>query len=186
MKERINEPLGFIDKFRKQVAENEIMLSYNGIISQEIILALLDMTEKKLDSSKAEKGLKSRLFNVMVRCLQNITFHAERNAYYKSSNFTISRLKDGGYVIYSGNAVRKDKVAKLKKKLILINQMTENDLHEFYKLWLTSRELNDKKGIGLGLIDIARKTGSDLDFDFEDIDQNYSYFALRTVVKSNK
>ena len=186
MKELVNDPLGFIDEIRTQISDNEIMLSYNGEISQEIILALLHMTEKKLDSSNEEKGLRSKLFNVMIRCLQNITVHAERNAYFKSSIFTISRLKEGGYAIYSGNAVRNDKVPKLKEKLNMINQMTEDDLHEFYKLWLTSRELNDKRGIGLGLVDIARKTGNDLDFYFEKIDENFSYFALRTVVKFTK
>ena len=185
MKETIENKLGFITKFRKQMFENEIMLSYKGEISQQIILALLEMTEKKLDSSQAERGLKTKIFNVMIGCLQNITFHAEKNEYYKTSMFTIGRAGER-YAIYSGNAIRKDKIPELKEKLDKISQMDEKGLNEFYRFWLQTREMEDRKGIGLGLIDIARKTGNDLDYDFEDIDENYSYFALRTIVKSNK
>ncbi len=185
MKETVENKLGFIEQFREQMLENDIMLSYKGEISQQIILALLDMTEKKLNSSPAGRGLKTRIFNVMIGCLQNITFHAEKNEYSKTSMFTIGRIGDM-YAICSGNAIRKDKIPELKKKLDQISRMDEKDLNEFYKFWLQTREMADKKGMGLGLIDIARKTGNDLEYDFKDIDDNYSYFALRTAVKSNK
>ena len=184
MEQTIENRLGFIEQFRKQMLENEIMLSYKGEISQQIILALLDMTEKKLNSSHTGKSIKTKVFNVMIGCLQNITFHAEKNEYSKTSMFTIGKVGED-YAIYSGNAIRKDKISELKERLDQISQMGEKDLNEFYKFWLQTRDLKDKKGIGLGLIDIARKTGNDLDYDFEDIDEEYSYFALRTIVKSN-
>jgi hypothetical protein len=161
------------------------MLSYKGEISQEIILALLEMTEKKLDSSNAEYGLKSKIFNVMVNCLQNITFHTEKNEHSKSSMFAIGR-NDENHAVYSGNEIRKERIPELKEKLDQVKKMSEEELNNFYKYWLKTRELSEKKGIGLGLIDIARKTGSDLDYDFDRIDSDYNYFSLRTVVKASK
>jgi hypothetical protein len=185
MNDLVENKLGFIRQFRQQMQENEIMLSYKGEISQQIILALIEMTEKKLESSQTERGLKTKIFNVMIGCLQNITFHAEKNEYFKKSMFTIGR-QGSNYAIYSGNAIRNDRIPELKSKLDRISKMDEADLNEFYKFWLQTREMVYKKGIGLGLIDIARKTGNDLDYDFQEIDENYSYFALRTIVKPKK
>ncbi len=185
MTEQTEKSLEFVEQIRKHVIDNKIMLSYKGEISQEIILALLEMTEKKLDSSNAEYGLKSKIFNVMVNCLQNITFHTEKNEHSKSSMFTIGRNGDD-HTVYSGNAIRKERIPELKEKLDKIRKMSEEELNSFYKFWLKTKELSDKKGLGLGLIDIARKTGSNLDYDFDTIDQAYNYFSLRTIVKANR
>lgn len=185
MQEKTNNNLVYVEQIRKHIVDNKIMLSYKGEISQEIILALLTMTEKKLDSSNAEYGLKSKIFNVMVNCLQNITFHAEKSKHFKSSMFTIGR-NGSGHAVYSGNAINKDRVGELKEKLDQIKRMNEEELNSFYKFWLKTRDISENRGIGLGLIDIARKTGSDLDYDFEAIDEEYNYFSLRTIVKTGK
>jgi hypothetical protein len=185
MQKNTENSLAFVEQIRKHVVENKIMLSYKGEISQEITLALLEMTEKKLDSSKAAYALKSKIFNVMVNCLQNISFHTEKNEHAKSSMFTIGR-SETSHAVYSGNAIRKERIPELKEKLDQIKKMSEEELNNFYKYWLKTRDLSEKKGVGLGLIDIARKTGSDLDYDFGGIDDEYNYFSLRTIVKARK
>jgi len=182
MNEAAPKDLQFVSRFRNSMFDNQIMLSYKGEISQDIMLGLLDLTEKKLDSSNTDLTIKSKIFNVMVGCLQNVTYHSDKNKHAKASMFLIGRV-DNGYAIYSGNAISKDKVKDLKAKLMSINDMSGDELTEFYKAWLATRELSNKSGIGLGLIDIARKTGNALEFDFEDIDDEYNYFSLRTVVK---
>ncbi|HYW94923.1 MAG TPA: SiaB family protein kinase [Bacteroidales bacterium] len=182
MKENVRHDLKYVSRFREHIYKNRIMLTYMGEISQEIILALLNMTEKKLDASHEDIGIKSKIFNVMVECLQNITYHNERNKYSRSSMFVISR-NAGGYVIYSGNALQKLKAHELQEKLQRINDMTAPERKDFYLHWLQNRRIKGNPGAGLGLIDIARKTGSDLEFNFEEIDGEYVYFALKTVVK---
>ena len=176
--------LGFIEQTRKHISEFEVMLAYRGEVSQEIILALLEMTEKKLDSSKTDVSIKSKIFNVMVGCLQNINFHSAKNKHSKSNMFVIGRIENG-FSICSGNAIRNNEVAPLKEKLDRINEMTETELKDFYQEWLTSRNLNEKKGIGLGLIDIARRTGNLLEFDFYEIDSEHCYFSLRTLISTH-
>jgi len=176
--------LGFIEQTRKHISEFEVMLAYRGEVSQEIILALLEMTEKKLDSSNTDVSIKSKIFNVMVGCLQNINFHSAKNIHSKSNMFVIGRIENG-FSICSGNAIRNNELAPLKEKLDRINEMTETELKDFYQEWLTSRNLNEKKGIGLGLIDIARRTGNPLEFDFYEIDSDHCYFSLRTLISTN-
>ena len=53
-----------------------------------------------------------------------------------------------------------------------------NELKEFYKSILNNgiRSLNG--GSGLGMIDIARKTGEKLEYNFLEIDDKVSFFTL--------
>ena len=47
---------------------------------------------------------------------------------------------------------------------------------------LSVSEFSDKGGAGLGLIEMAKKTGNKLDYDFVSLDNDYSYFILSKTV----
>ncbi len=173
--------LTFVSKVRKQMDDNRLMLSYRGEMSQEIVMALLNMTEHKLSQTSFDTSIKSRVFAVMVECLQNITQHSDKTSFARSNMFMIG-YTDKGYMVYSGNVITHEKVEELRSKITRINTMTEEELKEFYKFWIKNEALSGKSGFGLGLIHIARKTGNPLDFDFEKIDDEHYFFSLRTLV----
>jgi hypothetical protein len=175
--------LGFVSDLRGHMPINEFLLSYKGEINDDIMLPLLAMTEKKLEMTGTKGKTKNKVFNVIVECLQNVTRHSIDNEHAKAAMFMVGEC-DEGYVIYSGNAIRTEKVLDLKAKLLKINTMPKEELKEFYKLWMKSQEYSDKGGAGLGLIDMARKTGNPLDFDFEPIDDDYYFFSLKTLVNN--
>ena len=175
--------LAFVRDLREHMPINEFLLSYKGEINDDIMIPLLAMTEKKLEMSGTKGKTKNKVFNVIVECLQNVTRHSNDNEYAKAAMFMVGEC-DEGYVIYSGNAIRAEKVHDLKSKLLKINTMPKEELKEFYKLWMKSQEFSNKGGAGLGLIDMARKTGNPLDFDFEPIDEQYYFFSLKTLVNN--
>jgi len=45
--------------------------------------------------------------------------------------------------------------------------------------------MSDKGGGGLGMIDIARKSGQKLDFNFLPVNNNFSFFSLNIKVSPN-
>jgi hypothetical protein len=175
--------LDFVGNLREKMPINEFLLSYKGEINDEIMMPLLAMTEKKLEMSGTRGKTKNKVFNVIVECLQNVTRHSGNNSYSKAAMFMVGEI-DEGYVIYSGNAIRAEKVHDLKSSLLKINSMDKDELKEFYKLWMKSQEFSNKGGAGLGLMDMARKTGNPLGFDFEPIDDEYYFFSLKTVVNN--
>jgi hypothetical protein len=173
--------LKYINQVRSQMNENRLMLCYRGEMSQEIVIALLNLTENKLNQSNSDITIKTRVFSVMVECLQNITQHSEKKDHIKSNIFMVG-YTDQGYNIYSGNVVKNESVVDLKSKILRINTMSEDELKGFYKHLIKSESVSGKSEFGLGLIHIARKTGNHLDFDFEQIDDEHSFFSLRTLV----
>lgn len=173
--------LKYVDKVRTQMNENGIMLCYRGEISQDIVIALLNLAENKLTQDNKAGAIKTRVFSVMVECLQNITQHSEKNEYAGSNIFMIGQA-DKGYAIYSGNVIKSDKVKDLQAKILKINTMNDDELKEFYKYLIQNGSIMGNTCSGMGLIQIARKTGNPLDFGFEKIDNECHFFSLKTIV----
>ncbi len=177
----LNNNLMFVNQVREKMTENHLMLCYKGDMTQEIVLALLNLAENKLNQTTFDSTIKSRVFSVMVECLQNITQQSEKNEYSKSNMFMVG-YTGNGYNIYSGNVIKRENVEVLKDKILEINTMSEKDLKKFYKYLITNEPLSGKPETALGLIHIARKTGNALDFDFEQIDNEHYFFSLSTLV----
>ncbi len=173
--------LGYVNAVRDHMNNDRLMLCYRGEMSQDIVIALLNLTESKLNHSNSSHTTKARVFSVMVECLQNITQHSEKDKYSRSNLFMIGKNEDG-YVINSGNVIVRQKVIDLKDKLARINMMDEDELKEFGKNLLKHDTVAGKSGFGLGLIQIARKTGNAIDFAFEKIDGEHFFFSLSTRV----
>ena len=63
-----------------------------------------------------------------------------------------------------------------------VNQLDKAGLKEFYKEVILSGNVTQKGGAGLGIINIAKVTENKLEFTFDDIDEQYTYFTLRIKV----
>lgn len=173
--------LKYVDQIRNLMKENRVLLCYRGEMTQDIVIALLNLTENKLNQVSSDSTIKNRVFSVMVECLQNITQHSEKSDHIRSNIFMMGYAEQG-YSIYSGNVVKSEKVTELRDKILKINTMSEEELKDFYKYIIKNGSLAGNTGSGLGLIQIARKTGNTLDFDFAEIDSEHFFFSLRTLV----
>ncbi len=177
-------PMKYIYEIQKIMSSKNLMLVYEGEFTQEITKSVLSMAERNLESSGEESGIKRKVFNVMVECLQNICKHAdtfEASQEEKGAVFMIGR-EDASYVITSGNFIMNDQINGLKSKLEHINTLDKEGLKGYYKELLKSSEISDKGGAGLGFVDIARKSGQKLDFDFEKVNEEYSFFSFKTKI----
>lgn len=182
MNSEMTKDLKYIGNMRQQMSDHRILLSYRGVMSQDIVIALLNLAENKLSQTEQGSSVKNRVFSVMVECLQNITRHSEKNEFAGSNIFMLG-LGEAGFVIYSGNVIRSERKTELQSKLDRLNTMSDTELKDFYKYLIRNESLTEKENFGLGLIQIARKTGRPLYFDFEAIDADHSFFTLRTSIE---
>ena len=89
---------------------------------------------------------------------------------------------DGNYQIASGNSIRKCDVEPLKSKLEEINCLDKEGLKQLYKEQRRKERSPDAKSAGLGLIDIARRAMSGLEYRFDPQDDEYDFFSLRVTI----
>ena len=82
----------------------------------------------------------------------------------------------------SGNPVRKAKVTDLRDTLERINGLDKDGLKDLYKKIIQDTTLSEKGGAGLGFVDMARKSGEDLWFDFPEMSEVHCFFCLKVNV----
>ncbi len=167
------------------MVKKQLILVYEGEFTQEITKSVLSMAERNLESVGEEEGIKRKVFNVMVECLQNICKHTDQyldlNNGKETAVFIIGK-ESSEYSIISGNAIENQNIAQLEEKLKLINSLDKDGLKALYKEIISNTELSEKGGAGLGFVDMARKSGHKLEFSFHPIDEEYSFFALKVKI----
>jgi hypothetical protein len=165
--------------------QQNLILVYEGEFTQEITKSVLSMAERNMESVGEESNIKRKVFNVMVECLQNICKHADEVSFeesLKNSAIFMIGKHANEYIITTGNPIANDKVGGLNKKLEQINGLDKEGLKALYKDIIKNGDLSDKGGAGLGFVDMARKSGQKLEYDFHPINDKISFFSLKTTI----
>lgn len=165
--------------------QKNLILVYEGEFTQEITKAVLAMAERNLEAFGEDSNIKRKVFNVMVECLQNICKHSDSTedvtGLNKKAIFMIGKV-DSEYFITSGNTMYTKKVNELAERLEKINNLDKEGLKTLYKDIIKNGSISDKGGAGLGFVDMARKSGNKLFFDFEPINDELTFFSLQTTI----
>jgi hypothetical protein len=172
----------YVWDLNKVMCAHNFMLCYRGKLNQNIIKSILAMTEKKMNSSEEDFLFKKKVFNVLVECLQNIT-NSDISIEGGDSLLMIGKAEND-YEIYSGSIILKSKKTELKKILNSITSFGKEELKRLYKLLMIKDELFSNNSIEVALIDIAKKSGNKIEFEFKDLDEQTTFFSLKTIITS--
>lgn len=180
------ERLGFGFNLFEGMQKENLGYIYRGLFTQSITDSIISLAESNLDNTGESAKVKKRVFSIMVECLQNITRHQTPEKDFvptpeNSGIFVIQRQHDA-YFITTGNLVKNVDIPALSELLETINSKEKDDLKQYYKDVLATGEFSSKGGAGLGLIEMARKSGNKLLFDFTYINEQLSYFYLHTSI----
>lgn len=183
-----NNPLDFAFALFSAMQRDNLGYIYRGYFTQNITDNILSLTETNLDRAEPSPKIKKRVYSILVECLQNITRHQDDTDGNLEENFGIFVIqkKNERYFITTGNLVEKVNIPPIKNLLEKINSLDKDELKDYYKEVLMEGELSDKGGAGLGLIDMARKSGNKLSYDFLDVTDELAYFYLHTIPSLNK
>jgi hypothetical protein len=89
---------------------------------------------------------------------------------------------DSGYSVLTGNFMAAGDVGRLKSHLDRINTLGPDQLRELYRGTLADGQFSPHGGGGLGMIDIARKSGGKLEYGFVPYDKDNAFFSLNVNV----
>jgi len=172
--------------------KQRIMLSFKGDLSTDLITALLGLVEKKMEVLEPDQRTQKRVFNVVMECLQNLFHHNTRVALGDSSGnkrdephgVVMIAHDETGYSVLTGNYMAQLEVSDLKDHLDLVNGCEPQQLRDLYKTTLANGKFSSTGGGGLGIIDIARKSGQKLEYGFVPLDNENTFFSLNVNVTS--
>jgi Family of unknown function (DUF6272) len=170
-------------RIRDKMMKERLMFVYRGVVTNENSASLLMLLEKEMENSEFGFVGRKRLFMFVLESLQNVSRHSDRNQYADMSLVVYSKT-DSGYTVTTGNVIETDKIDDLRTKLDEINRLDTGEIRNVYRNMLSNAEFSSKGGAGLGLIEMAKKTGNKLDYDFIRLDNRFSYFILSKTVDS--
>lgn len=170
------------DEWLLSKSKDEILFLFKGEVSSNLVADSLDKIEEKLVDVPSK--VKKKIYNVLVECMQNLFHHSETlpskaNAKESGKYATCILSKNSiGYHITTGNYINEKQKSFLERHLSHINTLNRDQLKDLYKEILNNQEFSDKGGGGLGMVDISRKSGSKLLFDFYNHDESFYFFSL--------
>jgi hypothetical protein len=174
---------GLMSLHHKMKAEN-LQLLFNGFFNQENLLSLLAIIK-----SRSNMPLTTiKISNVMVEMLQNIIKHgakAEDNNVGARGVFFLGQTGNET-ILTSGNIIKNESSEAIAKRLEFVNGMEKDALSDYYDDILLDFESADAKKTGLGFTDLRIKSDRPLKYEFQQLDDDNTFYLLQTAIKTNK
>lgn len=167
------------------MSDKNINLAFSGHFTPELITSMLAMTKSSVSKSATLK----KVYNIIIECLENLTKHGAPSEEQKKEypSIFIFGNDDDYYYVSTGNTIKDEEVAPLKEKLEKVNSLDRSGLRAWYNdVILNGEGVSEKGGAGLGIIDVAMKSGSPLEFEFKPLRPGYKFYVLKVKVEIKK
>lgn len=179
-------------EFYSIVKAQKIIFCYSGPVMQEGLEGISQTLRKKLQADEVEFAAEQAIFSIFVEEMQNIlNYSAEKQIYHEnekvvslSCGIFLIGTNENGYFLYCGNQILTADIPYLTDKMEEIRPMSKEELKGLYRQRRRQPPDPGSKGAGLGLIEIARRSGSAIDYKFTKVDDAYSFFSILTSVEA--
>jgi len=175
-----NPHIAFISQLNKAIGRMGLTMVYDGVIDQMVIGFIAKAIEEKMLAEKESFKTQKLLFHILIELLQNISKYSDDEK--KGKGIVIVGKLPEKYNISSGNVVKNSKIDSLKSFIEHINSLDNDELKKLYETKISDQKFNMHGGAGLGMIDIAKRSKQKLEFNFEPLNNDTSFFLLTVTV----
>lgn len=180
----------------KNIYDTNIILMYKGEVTFDLVTSIIETLDGRIAELEKDRIVKKKFYGAATECIQNLYHHMDEVAddseqidmYDSKSGLLLVTARKNFYNIMTGNFIPNDKINIIRSKLDNINTLDKDGLKKLYKEILYNGEFSDKGTAGLGFVEIARKTGQKLSYEFHTVNDDYSYFTfqIRVARKNEK
>jgi hypothetical protein len=162
------------------------MVDFEGAITFGTIEMLLNKLRSSAAFAEMAKPARKRLYGIFVESIDNIFKYGAKlpggsGQVSRAPRISVVGLKDST-LVRAGNMVLNDDIGDLQFKLDRVNQLNNEALKTLYEEVINKESSVDDTGAGLGLITMAIRTNSEIDYSFTTVDDEYSYFEMQITL----
>lgn len=179
----------YLDYMIDNYANEEMLFSYNGKISQTFIFELEDVIKRTLTSHNEDIQNKTvrNIFSIAVEQLQNIIKYSKNSKELDNKKecegtcliaYDKSKKK---YLIKTLNNIEVAHKDKISDKLDKINKLDDKEKRKYLRELLRSGDGYHKDGAGVGFLEIAKRASEKLQYSFIKSDDEY-FFELTIYI----
>lgn len=161
------------------------LLEYNGKVDLHTIDRILSSLKKNENFKKLDKLAGRRVYAIMVECLENIARYAVSLKDETSIHPSVSvKAENGNINITAANPVLSSATEKLGSLISHINNLDQKELTILYDSKINNNaDNNNGNGAGLGFMLMKLKSGNNLVYRFERLNDNVSLFRVTIRLK---
>lgn len=178
-----------IIQFYQILRKESLCFIYQGDFNDGITDKIISLSEYSIgNSNQVLVKMKSKISFLIVECFQNIVRHGGSAPQDINRTLTLpslfsARSTNDCVYITSANLIENTQIAILKEKLEKLNKLDKEEIKALYIEMLSNNQMSGKGGAGLGLVEMARKSGNPLEYDFENENDKLSLFYLMLKMK---
>ena len=175
-------------QLKKELQTQGILFNFSGPISQTLLLEIGDTLRNKMELDKTSPSTVLKVFAMLVEQTQNIIHYSaeKRTAAHSkesvSDGLIVVGIEKERYYVLCGNTVYNRNVNNIHNQLTQLQNMDKNELKQYYKEQRRKTTSVESKGAGLGFIELARRSVTPIEFNFQNVDDRFSFFSLKTSV----
>lgn len=172
--------------FFSNLNEDNISFMYQGSFSDEISDKAIQVSDNSFDTPKDPASLKKGVSLLMAECLHNLIKQGEtpdssNNLITKPGVFLTRNIGDT-VCTTSAYLIENKCIDTLKWKLEKVNFDDKDNLYSMFSEVLKNAGLTTKKDFLNNVVEIARKSGTRIEYDFDSAGYNWSYLYLQTII----
>ena len=166
----------------------DVIINHKGNVNIDIVDNILHQLKTYLNNKLSDKIIRKRVYTLSVECLENIVRHSDLNekdhilVVNYPPRFIVEKISET-FVIHTGNIILNINIDDVIARIEKLNSLDQEDINSLYKESLSKAEISAKGGAGLGLIVMAKTTKQKIKYDFEKINDEFSYFAMQLNLK---
>lgn len=159
-------------------------IRFEGRISHEMVVWLTQTCSQQVLNVGKDLGVAKRVFTIVSELLDNCYRHADLGLgpLWDRQVVFIMRIERTVVEIGVSNAVLNKQIAQLAARMDELNSASAVQHRLMYMKQLRYGAISDKGGAGLGLIEVAKKSQSKLDYNFIPANQDLSIFKLCVTI----
>ncbi len=183
--------LDIVKYFYELMLRQNPTFMYRGAFEDYFTGIILDMAETRTANHPQENNFNRKVSYMLVECFQNLIKHTESTGNLQpgegEEGMFCFKNYDDGFIINSINLIKADQVSALEQMVQQVNSMSEDALKSYYLDSLEKNKLSSKGGAGLGLIELARKSGQKILYKTDPTGNGfYNFHQQITLLLNNK
>ncbi len=167
------------------MSEKNILVAFTGYFDHLVTTSLLKNIKFKLRELQSVTGIDKKVYNVLVESIENISKYSSRGKKKQNIAMLLLCKSETKYTIITGNHILNADIPELKLKLEKVQKLNLPELKQMYRDQMLS-ERTDENSAGLGIIDIAIKSGNQIRYDFKPMNDLTSFYLFQTDINIQK
>jgi hypothetical protein len=169
--------------------------NYLGVFNDNLTDQIIQLSEHYLEHSHDLSKINKKVSFLIAECFQNVVRHGGAKERSQSApgnssaespeDFYQINVLENGVNMTSCNLIPNSIISTIQQKIDSINALNPDELKKLYQEVLFKTGFSGKGGAGLGLIDMARKSGRPLQFFIHEVDTNMSRFFLSLEISAS-